>query len=536
MQPNTPPARLQTGAFISLIAAAALIARLLPGARTIDDAFITFRYSRNIVEGLGFVYNPGVQTLGTTTPLFTLLMAAISALTGGQDFPQYALVVSALADAATAVLLFLLARRFTGSALVGLTLGLLWAVAPRSVTFAVGGMETSVNTLWLVGAVWWYVSGRDLLLGLFAALGFLTRVDAALWIAPLLLHQWWMRARTVNLPGEWVGSIPVRTWLAALLPLLPWFAFSLWYFGSPLPNSVSAKTVAYVIPPGATLVTFVQNYATPFFEFDTFGSVGAMLGAVIYLTLSLFGLLYARRDEPRLLPFLVYPWLYLAVFALANPLTFRWYIAPPMPALMFGIVVGLWSVLRRLNRGRAGRVSVGHALMGAAGALWLFMSVNAWTLTPDHGPNRPAPKMAWHQIELLYEQMGTALREDYGVTAGTRVGSADIGAVGYFSRATIVDTVGLVTPELVRYYPVDPALIPEGQNYAIPPALILDAQPEYLVTMEAFVRLGLEQLPEFQRGYALAQEIPTDFYGTGMRLYVRTDVVSLVSQPSSTFP
>ncbi|MBK9749306.1 MAG: hypothetical protein IPO91_21350 [Chloroflexi bacterium] len=29
----------------------ALVARIIPGPRTIDDAFITFRYSRNIVEG-----------------------------------------------------------------------------------------------------------------------------------------------------------------------------------------------------------------------------------------------------------------------------------------------------------------------------------------------------------------------------------------------------------------------------------------------------------------------------------------------------
>src|SRR5262245_45944064 len=86
----------------------AIVARTLPGPRTIDDAFITFRYSRNIVEGQGFVYNPGVRTLGTTTPLFTLTMAAISAITGQQDYQWYAIAVSALADAVTAALLFLL--------------------------------------------------------------------------------------------------------------------------------------------------------------------------------------------------------------------------------------------------------------------------------------------------------------------------------------------------------------------------------------------------------------------------------------------
>lgn len=113
------------------------------------------------------------------------------------------------------------------------------------------------------------------------------------------------------------------------------------------------------------------------------------------------------------------------------------------------------------------------------------------------------------------------LVNDYGVTPQTRVAAGDIGAVGYFSRAFIVDTVGLVTPEMSAYYPADPALIPEGQNYAIPPQLILDTQPDFLVTMEAFVRLGLEQDPRFRAAYTLAAEIPTDFYGTGMRLYRR---------------
>ncbi|MFN8374955.1 MAG: hypothetical protein U0694_19025 [Anaerolineae bacterium] len=143
---------------IAVLMLIAIIARALPGPRTIDDAFITFRYSRNIVEGQGFVYNPGVHTLGTTTPLFTLIMAGISAVTGGQDFQWYAIVVSALADAVTAALLFLLTQRATGSTLFGVIIGVLWGISPRSVTFAVGGMETSVNILWMVAAVWCYVS------------------------------------------------------------------------------------------------------------------------------------------------------------------------------------------------------------------------------------------------------------------------------------------------------------------------------------------------------------------------------------------
>ena len=54
----------------------AVIARLLPGARTIDDSYITYRYARDILAGQGFVFNPGERVLGTTTPLYTALMVS----------------------------------------------------------------------------------------------------------------------------------------------------------------------------------------------------------------------------------------------------------------------------------------------------------------------------------------------------------------------------------------------------------------------------------------------------------------------------
>ncbi len=535
-------------ALIAGVMLLAIVARALPGPRTIDDAFITFRYSRNIIEGQGFVYNPGSRVLGTTTPLFTVLMAALGVLFGGQDFPWYAIAVSALADAGTAALLFLLARRLTGNCWMGALLGALWAIAPRSVTFAVGGMETSLNIFWMIGALWLYVIGREGWVGVCAALGVLTRIDAVIWIGPLFLYQWIEKWRSQPHPltpspqaerrsaftpdsplhagGEGPGVrrilslTPWRTWLAFAITVTPWLIFSLAYFGSPFPRSLTAKAVAYVMPPGSALVTFIQNYSTPFFEFDTFGSLGAAVGSLVYLTLSLLGIAYAARRLPRLLPILIYPWLYMAIFSAANPLIFRWYTAPPMPGLMLGIVGGAWLLIENLRRATRQPSAIPVAI-GALAILWGGMSLHAWRLHPDHAPDRPAPEMAWHKIELLYQQIGTELREKYGVTSETRVGSADIGAVGYFSRATIVDTVGLVTPALSKYYPVSPTLIVPGQNYAIPPQLIKETQPAFLVTMEAFVRLGLEKDDTFKQNYVLLEEIPTDFYGTGMRLYKR---------------
>jgi len=115
---------------------------MIPGSGTIDEALITFRYARNILAGIGFVYNPGEQVLGPTTPLYTLLLAFIDNFIGGSNAPFQciALTINAIADGLTCLLLLELGRRL-GSTLGGLATALVWTAAPFNVPFAIGGVE-----------------------------------------------------------------------------------------------------------------------------------------------------------------------------------------------------------------------------------------------------------------------------------------------------------------------------------------------------------------------------------------------------------
>jgi hypothetical protein len=72
--------RLAFAALVSVGVIFLVWLRLHQPPNTVDDAYITFRYARNIASGVGFVYNAGERVLGTTTPAYTLLLAALSRL------------------------------------------------------------------------------------------------------------------------------------------------------------------------------------------------------------------------------------------------------------------------------------------------------------------------------------------------------------------------------------------------------------------------------------------------------------------------
>jgi arabinofuranosyltransferase len=517
-QSETPRWSRPDWLFVAGAVLLALVARLLAGPRTIDDAYITYRYARNLAEGLGFVYNQGQAVLGTTTPLYTVLMS-VAWLLGLQDLPAVALWINALADAGTVGLLYWLGLRLGQSRVVALGVALAWALSPMSVTFAIGGMETSVVIFFLVVSFAAYVAGRSRLSAALMALAVLTRPDALI-ATGLLFADMGLRpllARDGSPLAARLRRLPWAEIAIFCLLLLPWILFATAYFGSPLPQSVQAKVHAYNLGPFSALIRLLQHLSTPFFEHEVFGRFWPAVGLVLYLVLYLIGGLRQVRRVGRALPQALYPLVYVVVFSAANPLIFRWYLAPLLPFYFLGILIGLSALLTDLAR-RLGRERLAVWVTGLVIALLLLSSLNAYTLRPDHGPDRPAPEMAWFKLELLYRQAAQWINPF--LQPGDVVAAGDIGAVGWFTGAPILDTVGLISPEAVPYYPLDPALL--VINYAMSSDLIRHQQPDYLVTLEVYVRHSLLPEPWFQREYALVEKLETDVYGSdGMLVFER---------------
>jgi hypothetical protein len=493
---------------IAGLTALALAARLVPGERTVDDAYITFRYARNIVEGIGFVYNPGEHVLGTTTPLYTLLMAGLALATGSRDFPALALVVNAVAGAISVGMLYALSKQFADHPAPAAVTALLWAVAPFSVSFAVGGMETDLTIALLIAAAYTHVTNRPRAMAILSALALLARPDTA-----ILLGLLWLDLTLAQ------RKIPWREGLITLALLAPWLIFGTLTFGSPLTASIAAKSVTYRLPPEANLIRLLQHYATPFFEHEVLPSAGVFFAFALYCGLCALGSLNAFRRNQRTWPLITYPLAYFAVFAIANPLLFRWYLSPPTPFYILLILAGAWAVARDLGRLTARYAAiVKHTLFTLFAAAALVLTLNAWELHPDHGPDRPAPKMAWFKLELLYQQAADLVLAQ--AEPGDTLCAGDIGMLGYRTNVHILDTVGLVTSESSPYYPADPDIY--VINYAIPANLVLHLDPDYVVILEVYGRKGLLPDARFQAGYRLVEKLDTDIYGSdGMLIFER---------------
>ena len=243
-----------------IIAGLAVVARVWVSwttHSTAEDFLITLRYAENIAAGRGFVFNPGEHVLGSTTPLYTLILALAAWLHLPDALAGKALNI--LADGVTCYLLArLLARPEIGQPIAGLFAALLYAFSSTPINISIGGMESSLVTCVSLGMIYAYVARRSRALYLLGAILFLLRIDGLLLFA-LLAVGLVIRER----------RIPWRDLGLAVLVALPWILFATVYFGSPVPTSLVAKLIVYangVTPRWVNTGAFVTQFAAGWFQ------------------------------------------------------------------------------------------------------------------------------------------------------------------------------------------------------------------------------------------------------------------------------
>ena len=215
-----------------------------------DDAFISFRYVRNLLEGRGLVFNPGEYVEGYSNFLWVLELAAVWGALGVPP-EQAAPWLSAACTAATVAALLWWVARLPHLQHRGMTAWMALGLLCSSATFAVwtsgGGLETRQFTFFIVLAVVCLSLYRDSWRGLLTAslslaAAALTRPEGPLLAA--LCFGWFVIQRMAD-TGRRNPDWRRLLYLTAPFVILVGAHF-LWryaYYGEWLPNTYYAKHV-----------------------------------------------------------------------------------------------------------------------------------------------------------------------------------------------------------------------------------------------------------------------------------------------------
>jgi hypothetical protein len=273
-----------------------------------DDSYIFYSYTKNLVNGHGYVFNIGKRVNATTSPLYTLLLAFIFLIFGFLPFMTIPLIGHLIGITSLFLICILLMKSFKSERkfIFPFILPLVFLANPLLAQAI--GMETFLTMMLALLCLYFYVKGRLLASSLACSLAVLARPDALL-LAVVLVSYHFIRYR--RLPA-------VSMILAFLLPILLWVTFTLVYFGDPIPSTLSAKL--------AQTEAGLWGTGPVFFEGLLFwcfwrggGIVGSLLIAALLLGLIMLILKYKQWGilrHPVFHLILIWNLVYLVVYGL----------------------------------------------------------------------------------------------------------------------------------------------------------------------------------------------------------------------------
>ncbi len=386
----------------------------------LDDAWIHQTYARNLGLHGQWAFILGQPSAGSTSPLWTTLLALGYALR--IDSGGWTLMLNAILLGVTAWLAYRLVAQIANlhyawwvGALVAIEWHLVWAAA--------SGMETVLFCALTLGAFTAVGTAREkhasrshILSGVLIGLAVWTRPDGLTllpFVALAIAAEATTTSRIRKLAAFTAGAVVV---------IAPYFLFNFALSGQVWPNTFFAKQAEYAFLRG---------------EIPLWWRVALIFAAPFDGVLVLLWPGMLTRDRQRLL-MLGWAATFLFTYALRLPVTYQHgrYLIPVIPVLTVVGGAGMIGWMQAAASPMWRRV-ISRTWVTAAGIVTLaFWLIGARALITD--------------VRIINSEMvATAQWMAANVPAGTLVAAHDIGALGYFADVRLVDLAGLVSPEVI---------------------------------------------------------------------------------------
>jgi arabinofuranosyltransferase len=433
-----------------------------------DDAFISFHYARNLIRGVGLVFNPGEHTMGYSDLLWVLLIALFDRL--GVDPPLTGKVLGSLLAFATIFVVHRYFQRKTPAVLPGaIAVGVLAANA----TFALwmfGGLEghllgflltyAVVTTLTLDADDSWRAWAR---VGGALGLACMTRPEGILYAGPICAY---MALRDGRRAFRGIAVVALIT--AAVMG-----AVTLWQwarYGSPVPNTYYAKTLPLTWPLIERGLTYTKGFVVAYYGVPVW-----ILGAWAW---------FVRRGRPApgWLPVLViaaFVVFYLRIGGDGLVYYRMWLPTLPMFALLAGDVV--------LDLGPR-RSQSGALVAPAIAAPLIFLQLPASLVGSDIAHLR-ADDNNLRDLAEVSKRLHQLPRD-------TLLAANIVGIPAFYSELSLVDMLGL-NDETIAHAPKVMGM-PAHESHD--GAYVMSRKPDIIIPGYPYVRRDQPQMHEVLAG------------------------------------
>ncbi len=436
---------------------------------TQDDAFISFRYVENFLDGRGLVFNPGERVEGYTNFLWIMLLSLFASL--GLDVILISKLLGVASGCASLFLLykistFVFLKEDGSTGLAGsskshaasqsqkvMAPGRLFALAPPLLLalngsfayWSISGLETTFFTMAVLMAVYFYLTNEKLMV-VSAALSSLIRPEGALVFAILMAHKLLLKRDRLRTCLLYI--------LAFAALLAPFAIFKISYYGDLLPNPFYAKTgfsAEYWRVGLAYWGLFLRHYG---------------LWGVLYVIPAVF---FKKLEvKGKLLVLFIYLYTLCIIMVGGDVLQGHRFFQPIIPFLYLLFVFALLEICGKLKRGPVNK-AIPILLLATVAALSFFLP-RAWLLNIRRLETGLCLKMV-NKARMLRESFG----KDYTLATTT------IGAISYHTGARVIDMLGLTDPYIAKHPEKIPGIVSTWKEKRFNTQYLLSQDPDVIM-------------------------------------------------------
>ena len=480
-----------------------------------DDAFISFRYVKNFVEGHGLVFNIGEKVEGYTNLLWVLILSGLLSLNIGIE--EASQILSVLFGVIVLFATYKLSEsiRINDSVEVkkerktdkNISEGYFDLIAPILLVFtssfifwSVSGMETTMFISFCLLGLYFYVHDRhknsfNYKYPLFFLLATLTRPEGLYFFGLVIVHKF-IYSLINNKQAflkEFLSVSNIKTYLVYIVPVLAYFAVRYSYYGYLFPNTYYAKTgfsSAYLNAGIDYFTNFLSSY-------------------MVYGVLLVLPLFLLKRKEFRfevsLFYLIVFAFLAYVISVGGDVLKQNRFFLPILPLIYILFAKFLTTMYLNLKMKSGPGIAFGTVSAIVAVLCFYYYSSQKEKLVSDIASENGLVE----KMKVTGTWFGNKQKE---LDRPLNLAATTIGAVSYFagSQVNVIDLLGLTDKEIAH----NPKIIKEiseneigwkERNYNAD--YVMSRDPDYIyfstgVKPSAYAERALFTTAEFNQYYS----------------------------------